>query len=76
MENFSGLKRGDIVRNLGSGNTYVIDINGGNFCIAVNTVYMSNPLEWCTPLKDNTSTSTNILRKEVKNETIRDSPTG
>lgn len=52
MKDFSNLQRGDIVRNIGSGESYVVDANYGDYCIAMRSVHMSNPSEWCAPLKE------------------------
>jgi hypothetical protein len=47
VKEFNGLKRGDIVRNTGSGNSYVIvdGIKRLGF-IAVRTITVTNPFEW------------------------------
>ncbi len=40
------LIRGDIVRNKGTGTTYVVEQTLGDTAIAVRTVVLSNPTEW------------------------------
>lgn len=43
---FNTLKRGDIIRNKGSKNSYVVASNYGNRATAVNTVDVTNKIEW------------------------------
>lgn len=44
-------KRGDVIRNKGSGNVYVVlDIINGNV-IAARTVVVTNPSEWEKPIQ-------------------------
>lgn len=40
------LKKGDIVRHLGTGDSYVVDANYGDFVTGMRTVNISNPSEW------------------------------
>ena len=46
IKSIKDLKRGDIVRNLSSRNTYVIDAIFGNYAIGVRIIHISNPDEW------------------------------
>jgi hypothetical protein len=45
VEKIEDLKRGDIVRSI-SGNVYVVTANYGTHATAVNTIDVSNPIEW------------------------------
>lgn len=45
-EEFSKLKRGDIVQNTGSGNSYVIAEQHGDWFIGVRTIAITHPSEW------------------------------
>jgi hypothetical protein len=40
------LRPGDVVRNIGSGEAYVVLENVGRGAIAVRTIHVSNPQEW------------------------------
>ncbi|HLO91555.1 MAG TPA: hypothetical protein VK172_10365 [Lentimicrobium sp.] len=46
VTDLSELERGDVICNLGSGNSYVVDANYGDTVTAVDTVQVSNPIEW------------------------------
>lgn len=46
MKNFYKLKRGDIVKNKGSGESYIVDGNYGNKIILIKTILVMNPSEW------------------------------
>jgi len=46
VEEMKNLKRGDIVKNDGSGNSYVVTANYGDRITAVRTVDITNPSEW------------------------------
>ena len=45
-EEFKKLKRGNIIRNLCTGNTYIVDSNFGDFIVGVSSLHISNPSEW------------------------------
>jgi hypothetical protein len=45
-EEFDKLKRGDIVRNIGSKGVYVVTDNFGDRKTAVMTADLTNPQEW------------------------------
>lgn len=46
LTRIADLKRGDIIRHRGTGETYVIDATGGDRARAVTSVEVSNPGEW------------------------------
>ncbi len=45
-EQFSDLRRGDIVRNLGSGSAYVIEGNATRGFIGIKTIRITHRPEW------------------------------
>lgn len=45
-EEFKKLKRGDVVRNIGSENVYVVTGNYGEYSTFVNTIVAYNHTEW------------------------------
>ena len=46
------LKTGDIIRSRFSGDVYVVMENYGNYTVAVRTVNVSNPCEWCLVVRN------------------------
>ena len=47
-DEINSLKKGDIVRNIGSGNSYFILVcdNENNFILGIRAIWITNPSEW------------------------------
>ena len=46
MKSFVGLKRGDIVQNMGSSNSYLVSENYGDKVVLTLTLLATHPDEW------------------------------
>ena len=45
-ESFQKLEKGDIVQNLGSGNSYVVSESFGDKVVLIRTLIATHPSEW------------------------------
>ena len=45
-EELTQLRAGDVIRNNGSANSYIVTANYGNRVTAVKTIDITNPIEW------------------------------
>ena len=46
MENFEGIRAGNILRNVANGNSYIVTENYGDGLRAIRTINIGNPSEW------------------------------
>ena len=60
---FTSLKRGDIVRHVRTGNSFVIDSSDGQTYIGLDSINISNPDEWVLFTHENQGDSKTVLQQ-------------
>lgn len=64
-EQFKSLRRGDIIRGIGTGTSFVVDAHYGDFVVAMKTMHVSNPDEWELCAYEKQGAAHNNARDEI-----------